>query len=632
MAAPDFEFLVAGAERQFAEAGKVQNLSFWAFKVLIRARRTDYQNPPVFARNVSTGEPDNFKVGDGFVDYCAWRRYSDFEWLRLRLGQTHPAVVIPPVPEKDSGDSTKDKLSDLVKGNSKSRESAYNNPLVAIRIRRLQLFLDTIYATRELHGSEILKAFCVMEDAEWVNYKQHIDHKMNPATGWDKIKSKSFGFFSKVKNLGTKKAPAFDEITGLGRVRKQQHDLADALYVCARQIANMRRSAHAPWKDPHELDGINLQNAGKPLPPSLAFNGHLVSHADKGSGTVRHVDETNTTAWVDWGEGKIEPVPVGSLLFPPSGICDPAVLAIHQHMTQMESFFSIIGNRKESDNVDKLLDRIWFEASYAEALIEVINAIEAKEQHRVQLLAEAGKAKEPTKRAELEGEANKLGQEFANETTKVMQDYDDFFRPRQKKAYTEIMPQIGPLFSQLLVDDDWEQRLATADASLPLLFDVPDVVLAAEKAPKDINEYRGSSDSQRRRDPFDDPPAAASTNDAAPVPTYKGSPRGPPPKRDEDDAWAPRSTSKAAKSTTPPPVAEFVAGPPPVHDEEPPPPPADEATPPPRPAETDSTLDSSTAALLGTGTSRNLALDAQEEPNWDGDAPPPLPEDNPHDV
>jgi hypothetical protein len=631
------EFLVAGAERQFAEGGKVQSLSFWAFKVLCRSRMPEYQNPPVFPRTHSTGEPSNFQKGDGFVDYCAWRRYSDFEWLRSHLALAYPSTVVPPIPDKDTGDSTKDKVADLVKGTDKKHENAFANPLIAQRIRRLQLFVEGISIVQELATSEILRAFVAMEELEWIQFKTATELRLHPEKGFAKMKAAGAGFFGMLKSIGSSKVKVFDEISGLGKIRRQQRDFADALSVAAHQVGNMVKYAAADHKDLHQLDTINIQNGGKPLPVTLCYNGHFVTKAgEEKPGVVRHVDEVGEFAWVDFGTGKLEKVATTALLYPPTGIVDPAMTALHVHLSQMDAFLQQLSKRGQILEALKLQDSLWYEAHYCRAVMEVVDMVESREQHRIELTNEGAKQKDPTKKAALEAEAQQLSIVFAQECTKVTQDYERFIRPMQQRALASIMKRVGPVTIQLLLDDEWEARLQPGDAALPLLFDVPEEVIQSmntsfAKAPAETpTQFMNSAPSAPQayspapqRDPF----AGSSSQNAFYVPATSPPPRAAAPPA---TTYTPQQSQVSPSRQNPPSATQEYSAPPsvPVFDEDtPPPPPTDHGQGSSHQPEADPL--NATASLLANSTN---SANAGSTEHWDGEAPPPLPAGHAHDV
>ena len=199
------EFLVADAERLFAEGGKVKNLSFWGYKLMVRATLPVYQTPPIFPRIVQ-GAPTNVITGEGYVDYCTWHRYSDFEWFVEQLEREFPGIIFPSIPDKENVDGTKDKLTDLFSSNES--ENSKENMFVRRRIRHFQLFFDYFGKMKELHESTIVKAFVTMEEPEWLMFKEQQNARTKPS-GWNLVKEKGFSIFAKISSVGDKKVVAF---------------------------------------------------------------------------------------------------------------------------------------------------------------------------------------------------------------------------------------------------------------------------------------------------------------------------------------------------------------------------------------------------------------------------------------
>jgi hypothetical protein len=80
-------------------------------------------------------------------------RYSDFEWLRNRLSEAFPFVIIPPLPPKD--------LASSLPGTSPSSE------LLEFRQRALRKFLSRVGAHPQLQRSEVFQIFLEKPEAEF---------------------------------------------------------------------------------------------------------------------------------------------------------------------------------------------------------------------------------------------------------------------------------------------------------------------------------------------------------------------------------------------------------------------------------------------------------------------------------
>jgi len=97
------------------------------------------------------------------------RRYSDFEWLRLKLSARYPFCIIPPVPEKDIHGT----VEKFVPG-------SHNPSLLEYRQRALRKFLSRVGAHPYLQNSDELRNFLEQADDDgWQRYVQGYDKSDN---------------------------------------------------------------------------------------------------------------------------------------------------------------------------------------------------------------------------------------------------------------------------------------------------------------------------------------------------------------------------------------------------------------------------------------------------------------------
>lgn len=483
-----FELLVADAQRQFEENGKVQNLSFWSFKVMCRSFLPSYQNPPLFAsKGGGSTSPGGAKAtnfidsGAGYVDYCSWHRYSDFEWLLSQLQHEYPGEIFPPLPPKEN-DATKDKVQDLVAGTATDNPKLV--PFVQARIRWLNMHFQVLMEMPHVHESAHVRAFLAMEESAWFQYRSTVDAERH-GTGVEKVAGKLSRFFGKVTN---KPVVVYDATSEFGRIQEAQDRLATHMKMCQFRLRDVEMLALHQKKAVTTLeDNYAFVNGGKPLPSTLAWYGHFVAHGDKKRGVVRHVDEDNF-AYVQWtsldgsgnavpqGDGKHERVPVAELTYPPNGLSDPVLFSAVEAVSQLESFFAYIQHRSETRDLEKLIDLVAFWRYYSESIGATIKRMADIEQKRSNLAADAAKISDVTKRSAKQEEIDRLHSQFTAAERAFKTGYATLFRPLQRKGLFNINLLVGKICYNLLNDDDWPNRLARCDHVLNPNFDVPDEV------------------------------------------------------------------------------------------------------------------------------------------------------------
>jgi hypothetical protein len=466
------ELLVADAQRQFDVGGKVQHLSFWAFKVMCRTKLPHHQGAPLFPPVRRADAPRNFlDSGLGYVDYCSYHRFSDFEWLVEQLADEFPGIILPPIPDKESGGTT-DKFSDFVSGGS-PRETAKSNAMVQTRIRRFNMFFDALCKMPVVHESPSLKAFVAMEEPEWLAHKEEV-RQAKEGKGFASVKKSLFKTFSKMTE---KKIIVFDTSTVIGTIQQQQLQLGEHIQKCYRRIYDVQCFAYQSDKPLNDTASLLSKNAAKSLTYPLVFPGHFVAEKEHMSGTVKFVDDELNYAFVDWGDGKgLARTPLTALQYPESGICDPALMCVSELTTQIESFFAYISHRAETRDLEALLDKLWFWRAYTDSVhasVERMAAIE-QENHTVG----QQKPSDAMARTVNEERCAALGRKFTAATSAFAQCYAYSFRPMQRRGLFDVNLLVGKVCFNLLCDDDWPMRVKRADAVLKLEFDMPDEVTA----------------------------------------------------------------------------------------------------------------------------------------------------------
>lgn len=90
-------------------------------------------------------------------EYEVRRRYQDFFWLRSKLEETHPTLIVPPLPEKF-----------VVKG----MVERFSEDFIETRRKALHRFLERVAEHPILSSSPHLKVFLTAEAAELTSHKK----------------------------------------------------------------------------------------------------------------------------------------------------------------------------------------------------------------------------------------------------------------------------------------------------------------------------------------------------------------------------------------------------------------------------------------------------------------------------
>jgi sorting nexin-1/2 len=130
---PRFDFTFTQLEER--KPTRALASSYWVYHIAVRTTFKRYAQ-------------ENFTVV---------RRYSDFDWLRTRLSELFPFVIIPPLPPKD--------LRSAIPG-------ALSTVTLEYRQRALRKFLSRVGAHPVLQKSELLQVFLEKPEAEWANAMQ----------------------------------------------------------------------------------------------------------------------------------------------------------------------------------------------------------------------------------------------------------------------------------------------------------------------------------------------------------------------------------------------------------------------------------------------------------------------------
>jgi hypothetical protein len=479
LAAPDgdgklpMEFLVVDAERRFDINGKVQNLSFWVFKVLCRARLPEYLQPPLFPPALSTPPgapaPKHFIVSpDGkFVDYCAYHRYSDFEFLRDRLKADLPGLMLPPIPEKESA-GTLDKLEDLVTG--KEHERVGENAFAAARMRQLNLFVQALGPLAATHKNAHVRAFVGMCEPQWVEYHASVVKSLErPIT--ETAKSMFAGVRSFFKSVGRTKIPVFDPVHPVSRIQTRLRGIGDAMFLCAKHLEGAAKAAHSPWEARAD-DGTQAALAKHPLPPPLLFQSHRVASRDHLDGVVLHLDDATGRAFVDWHDGRApEAVAQNSLFVPASGIVDPVCLLAVQLVGGIDSTLTQLCTRDEAAVLRDAVDHCYFIANWARASAALVDEVaKFSDEHRDRLDEKAA-ASSPAEALLIDAHCQQLQRRFEDARDMLVASYNAYFVPQLRAAVHRTCSMAGRSCSNMLRSDDWAATLQAPTHLYECAFD-----------------------------------------------------------------------------------------------------------------------------------------------------------------
>lgn len=449
------ELLVVDAERRFDVAGKVQNLSFWVFKVLCRARIPEYLSPPLFhTLDAAPGQtaPKHFIVSDDgkYVDYCSYHRYSDFEWLRDRIKADFPGLLVPPIPSKDSS-GTFDKLEDLVSG--KDHERVAENPFMAARMRQLNLFVQALMPLKQLHNNQHIMGFIAMTETQWIDHRERTNKSLEKPVTAKSVFGGMKRFFGKI---GKPKLPTFDATHPVGRIQARLRETSDSMLICAKHLETAAKHAHAAWEP--KIDDNNFAAMAKhQLPPHLLFLSHRVCNREHLDGSIVHLDDASGRAFVDWKNGKDpEPVPQNSLLVPNTGIVDPVCLLAMQMVNGIDSTIIQMRTREEAAVLRDAVDYLYFLSNWARAGTTQVDEIaKISEEHR-DLLDEKAGAK-PADVIALEQQCQEKEKLFNESRDTFVASYHSFYLPQYRIGVHRVCDMAGKSCSNMLRSDDWTE-------------------------------------------------------------------------------------------------------------------------------------------------------------------------------
>lgn len=494
------EYLVVDAERRFEVNGKVQNLSFWTFKTLCRARHPAFLNPqdsaPGGAADAGTDAAAKARkhfvvsVDGSHVDYCSFHRYSDFEWMRNRLKEDFPGLLLPPVPEKDS-DGTLDKIEDLVAG--KDHQKVSENPFIASRMRQLNLFVQSLQPLTQLHSSEHIKAFVTLREPQWIEYKERVNKANEKPITAKRVFGGMKRFFG---SIGKTKVPVFDDAHPVTRIQNRLREFADTMAQCGKYLEQASKTAHAPW-EPRPDDGSMAAMAKHQLPPPLLFISHRVSSRDKMDGTIVHVDDASGRVYVDWHNGTSpEPVAQNTLSAPSTGVVDPVALLLSQVVSAIDSTVIEMRSRDAAGVLKEAFDYCHFLANWAKDSVVLVDEV-AKIQEDFRTLTADKQSASPPDVPALEAECLALEKKFEAAKDAVVSSYHAFLVPQRRIGIQRICRLAGASCSNMLRSDDWAERMQAPahlyecrydevhPAVLPLLKQQRDAAAAVVTMPAD---------------------------------------------------------------------------------------------------------------------------------------------------
>jgi len=165
-----FEFTVSEPERK--EKSGALDLSFWVYHIDTKTTLEQYPNKVL----------------------TVIRRFSDFVWLRDRMFDENPGVIVPPIPEKE------------MKGTLEKFVNIQAQPMLGYRQRALRKFLVRTGAHPLLFNSKLFQDFLEMTEAHWALYMKTVkpSSKVTPAP------SAAASFLGKLGfgGGGTKEPPA----------------------------------------------------------------------------------------------------------------------------------------------------------------------------------------------------------------------------------------------------------------------------------------------------------------------------------------------------------------------------------------------------------------------------------------
>ncbi|XP_070536510.1 sorting nexin-4-like isoform X2 [Ptychodera flava] len=187
----------------------------------------------------------------GIVDAptSLWRRYSEFELLRNYLVVTHPAIVVPPLPEKRG----------IIQWQEFKTTDNFDPDFIERRRVGLENFMLRIASHPQLSQDKIFHAFLQQED----NWKESVYETGFQAKSDSRLKNLNASFrlkkpdrqFEEVRNYGT------DLQTNISNLLKIRNKLADRLYGIHKIHGNYGR-VFSEWSGIEKKMGDGLQSAG----------------------------------------------------------------------------------------------------------------------------------------------------------------------------------------------------------------------------------------------------------------------------------------------------------------------------------------------------------------------------------
>ncbi|ESL07067.1 hypothetical protein TRSC58_05250 [Trypanosoma rangeli SC58] len=459
------EFLVADAERMYTENNRLQHLSYWSYKILARSFLASYQNLPQPSSNHAA---QNFTRNAGYIDFCTWHRYSDFEWLAAQMELEFPGVLFPPIPPKET-DGTVDKFTELLSSPKESGAST-ESPLVKKRMRRLQLALNAISWLHELHESPLLKAFFTFDELAWRVFREERQKKQKKSL-FSTVKSKGLNLISKLRSIGEPSDHDDVEESPFAVVEVRQSDLASLLHTCLAQVEHITKYCVSELRHWSDVSALRKSMQGLPLPWTACYCGHLVQYAQhpEMEGVVR--DLTDDHAVVEWDgqNGKLTTVRLDELNYPSSGISDPAIFALQELTAQIESYCMYVSRSAGVTTLTEVEDMLWFLSSYATRCVHVVR-------HLKELTAEVQSLTRATEKKSNADKFERLEQvkhKLSRGTARFTDEYNGFYRVLLRKSLLEVSRKFGEVMTVIMSDEEWDKRLSVANAMLTPVFSLP---------------------------------------------------------------------------------------------------------------------------------------------------------------
>ncbi|AAZ10652.1 PX domain containing protein, putative [Trypanosoma equiperdum] len=454
-AQPPLEFYVANAERVFAENDKVLFFSHWTYKMMTRSFLESYQNPPLIFPNSTQS---NFIKGDGYIDYCTWHRYSDFEWFATQMLTEFPGIIFPPIPEKEVN-GTIDKLTAHFDG--VSGLDAKKNSLVRQRLRRLQLTLNAISHIGAIHECELMKAFTTLDEDGWRKFRDSWEAARKNSL-LSIVKMKCLGLLGKLSSFAMVREQEGPVSSRLSSILVQHGEMVRLLQMCGAVVEKMTRRFVGEPSKRRSTRNICKRTAGAPLPAAACHEGCFVRYEANGGreGVVKSIDRN--TAVIEWNdrEGGMSRVPVADLRYPSSGVSDPVMLALHAITEQIDSHLMYLSKKEEAEGLREVGDLLWFASHLS---ISCINAATQLKKMESNALAQPAPGRDDT-----EGEAHResLKQRVADGYTRFTEQYEKFCIPHQAQVLAAVAHKLGRIGTFLFIDEGWSARILQISSAL----------------------------------------------------------------------------------------------------------------------------------------------------------------------